>query len=186
LFHAAALGFCLPLNIAFKHCCLQSLLPINDRRCFAGRAPLSRKATPVAPHHRAVHSHGGDIRLGGTSSAALQASLAAAPPFIRPEHRVAALLPASGAASSSIGGAVPGSNSAANEASGSNSVAGGRAGKAGVEDVVQLLAADGPSGPSAAWLLAEGLQQHVALPLVDAESPVVLWWRVMAGTKQCT
>lgn len=45
----------------------------------------------------------------------------------------------------------------------------------------QVLPAEGPAGPAAAWLLTEGLQQQLELPTVAEGQPICLWWRVTAG-----
>lgn len=89
---------------------------------------------------------GSELRLSPVGNSAA----AALPPFIRPEHRAAALLPC-----------------------------GAPAGQ--VE--LQLVPAEGPSANAAAWLLADELQQQLALPLVEEGRPVCLWWRVMAGAQ---
>ena len=45
----------------------------------------------------------------------------------------------------------------------------------------QLLPADGPAAPAASWLLADGMQQQVALPHIEEGRPVSIWWRVTAS-----
>lgn len=115
--------------------------------------PVPRKATGLVPHHRSVQSHGGEMRLSplGSSVANLQTGQHS---YVRPEHRSAVLL-----------GAGP---------------AGSKGGQ-GITQLPQLLQADGPTGPAAAWLLDGTMQQQLALPLVEAGKPICLWWRVTAG-----
>ncbi|KAI7835534.1 hypothetical protein COHA_010562 [Chlorella ohadii] len=118
--------------------------------------PVPRKASGLVPHHRSVQSHGGEMRLSplGSSVANLQTGQHS---YVRPEHRSAVLL-----------GAGPA----------------GSEGGQGTPQPPQLLQADGPTGPAAAWLLDGTMQQQLALPLVEAGQPICLWWRVTAGEVQ--
>lgn len=90
-------------------------------------------------------------------------ALAAPHPYVRPEHRSAALLPPAPAS------AAPGDGSVGSASSGGGTAA-----------APQLVAAEGRSGP-AAWLLDGSLQHLLELPRVDEGRPVSLWWRVTAG-----
>lgn len=108
------------------------------------------------------------MRLGGGSSYAALSTSLTAPPFVRPEHRTAALLPA----------AVPRS---AGTADGSDT----GSSRAGSSQVAELLAAEGPASAASAWLMADGLQQLLALPLIQEGHAVNLWWRVTAGEPAC-
>lgn len=121
---------------------------------FAGLPPpVPRKATGLVPHHRSVQSHGGEMRLSplGSSVTNLQAGQHS---YVRPEHRSAVLL-----------GAGPA----------------GQEGDQGGGQPPQLLQANGPTGPAAAWLLDGTMQQQLSLPPVEEGRPVCLWWRVTAG-----